>query len=222
MDKNVVLYWSGGKDSAMALYEISTNPRYHGYCVTSLLTTFTEDYDRISGHGVRRSLLERQAACLGLNLHKTYITKTATMSEYESVVEEALLKCKQGKANVAATGDIFVEKRRMTLFKKLRMMGCFPLMLKDSREHVRKCIELGFQSYIVCVDSTFFDQSFVGRLFDKDFLDQLPPGVDPCGEYGEFHTFVFDGPIFKERVKCKLGEIVLRDSFYFSDIVLDD
>lgn len=222
MDKQVVLYWSGGKDSAMALHEISTNERYEGYRVTSLLTTLTEGYDRISGHGVRRPLLERQAACLGLDLYKTYISKSSTMSEYESVIEQALLTQKREGITVAASGDIFVEKRRMAIFKKTGMAGCFPLLQKNSYEHLETLIEIGFKAYVVCIDAMILDKSLVGRIIDSHFLDELPVGVDPCGENGEFHSFVFDGPIFRERVRCKLGEVVLREGFYFCDILLDD
>jgi uncharacterized protein (TIGR00290 family) len=222
MDQKVVLYWSGGKDSTMALREIQTHQRYHGYHVARLLTTLTEGYDRISGHGVRRDLLERQAACLGLDLHKTFIPKKSTMEEYESVIEEALLKNKNEDINVAATGDIFIEKRRMDTFKKLGMKGCFPLLQKNTHEHVKTFIELGFKSYVVSVDSTILDKSFVGRLVDSDFLAQLPVSIDSCGENGEFHTFVFDGPIFRERVNCKLGDVVLKEWFYFCDLVLDN
>jgi uncharacterized protein (TIGR00290 family) len=222
MDQNVVLYWSGGKDSAVALHEINTNPRYAGYCVSSLLTTLTDVYDRISGHGVRRSLLELQAACLGLSLHKTYISRGGTMSEYESVIEEALLRQKSEGTNVAATGDIFVEKRRMATFKKLRMKGCFPLMLRNPYEHATRLIDLGFKAYVICVDTAALDGSFVGKILDREFLNRLPAGVDPCGENGEFHTFVYDGPIYKDPVRCRVGEIVLRESFYYCDVLPDN
>lgn len=222
MDENMLIYWSGGKDSTMALYELSTNPKYRGYRVTDLLTTLTEGYDRISGHGVRRSLLDYQAACLGLNLHKTYISKGAAMSEYESVIEEALFKHKTEGTDVAATGDIFIEKRRMATFKKTGVKGCFPLMRKNSFEHVSRFIDLGFKAYVVCVDAAILDHSFAGRMINKTFLNDLPTGVDPCGENGEFHTFVFNGPMFREPVKCKLGEVVLRESFYFCDVVPDN
>jgi uncharacterized protein (TIGR00290 family) len=221
MEESMLIYWSGGKDSVMALHEASTNPRYREYQVKSLLTTLTEGYDRISGHGVRRSLLEYQAACLGLSLHKTYISQGAAMSEYESVIEDALLKHKTEGTTVAATGDIFIEKRRMATFKKTGVKGCFPLMLKDSYEHVSRFIDLGFKAYVVCVDAAVLDPSFVGRMIDKSFLNDLPTGVDACGENGEFHTFVFSGPMFREPVKCKLGEVVLRESFYFCDVVPD-
>lgn len=220
MDKNMLIYWSGGKDSAMTLYEINTNKRYCGYRVTDLLTTLTEGYDRISGHGVRRALLERQADCLGLRLHKTYIPKGATMDEYESVIEDALAEHRGGGTGVAATGDIFIEKRRMATFKKTGMKGCFPLMLNNTREHGKRFVELGFKAYVVCVDAAVLDESFAGRIFNEDFLNDLPTGVDPCGEHGEFHTFVFDGPIFNEPVKCNPGRVVLRESFYFCDVTL--
>jgi len=154
MDKNVVIYWSGGKDCTMSLYEMSTNQRYDEHHVVSLLTTLTKGYDRVSGHGVRRSLLEYQAACLGLELQKTYIPKNATMNEYESVMEEALLKHKGQGTHVAATGDIFVEKRRMDTFKKLGMRGCFPLMLNNAYNHMRRFVELGFK--VVLRESFYF------------------------------------------------------------------
>jgi uncharacterized protein (TIGR00290 family) len=222
MEKKVMFYWSGGKDSAMAFYELKTHPRYSGYRIVRLLTTLTEGYDRISGHGVRRSLLEYQASCLGLDLMKTYISRNATMEEYEYVIEEALLKHKKAGTTIAATGDIFVEKRRMATFKKMGMKGCFPLMLEDPHKYMRRFIKLGFKAYVVCVDSTILDASFVGRVLDEDFLNQLPVHVDPCGENGEYHTFVFDGPIFKERIACRLGEVILRESFYFCDILIDN
>ena len=221
MAKEILMYWSGGKDSAMALHEIKTNPRFSEFRVKGLMTTLTEGYDRISGHGVRRSLLERQAECLGLSLHKTYIPQQATMQDYEGVIEEALLQHKREGTNFAATGDIFIEKRRMATFKKTGVRGCFPLMLNDSYQHVMRFIDLGFKAYIVCVDGKVLDHNYVGRILDKDFVDTLPSGVDACGENGEFHTLVFDGPIFKEPLKCRLGEVVLRESFYYCDICDD-
>jgi uncharacterized protein (TIGR00290 family) len=219
MEENMLLYWSGGKDSVMALYEARTNQRYRDYQVASLLTTLTEGYDRISGHGVRRSILERQADCLGLKLHKTYIPKGALMSQYDAVIEEALLEHKTQGTTLAATGDIFIEKRRMATFRKTGVKGCFPLMRKDSYEHICKIIDLGFKAYVVCVDGAVLDQSFVGRKIDREFLNDLPSGVDVCGENGEFHTFVYDGPMFNKPVNCKLGEVVFRESFYFCDLV---
>lgn len=222
MEENMLMYWSGGKDSVMALYEAKTNRRYRDHRVTSLLTTLTEGYDRISGHGVRRLLLEHQAECLGLGLLKTYIPKGAAMSQYEAVIEDALTQQKTQGTTLAATGDIFIEKRRMATFKKTGMKGCFPLMRKNSYEHISKIIDLGFKVYVVCVDGAVLDQSYVGRMIDREFLNDLPSGVDLCGENGEFHTFVVDGPMFKKPVKCKLGEVVFRESFYFCDLLPDN
>ncbi|HEX6715835.1 MAG TPA: hypothetical protein VF088_01920 [Pyrinomonadaceae bacterium] len=221
MEENMLMYWSGGKDSVMALYEAKTNRRYRDLQVASLLTTLTEGYDRISGHGVRRSLLEQQAECLGLNVHKTYIPKNAAMSQYEGVIEEALLQHKAEGTTVAATGDIFIEKRRMATFKKTGVKGCFPLMRMNSYEHISKILDLGFKAYVVCVDGKVLDQSYVGRLIDREFINDLPSGVDLCGENGEYHTFVFDGPMFNTPVKCRLGEVVFRESFYFCDLLPD-
>lgn len=222
MDKDVLLYWSGGKDSAMALYDLNNGERYRPHRVTKLLTTLTEGYDRISGHGVRRTVLERQTEYLGLPLHKTYISKKASMGEYEYVIEEALKEHQRRGIEVVATGDIFVEKRRMAIFQKLGVNGCFPLMHANSRKHVLRFMDLGFKAYVVAVDSAALSQSFVGRTLDHEFVEELPFGVDPCGENGEFHTFVFDGPLFRKPMKCRLGEVVFRENLYFSDVLLDD
>lgn len=219
MDKEIVLYWSGGKDSAMAFQEIVTHERYSGYKITRLLTTLTEGYDRITGHGVRRTLLEMQADSLGLDVVLTYIPKKSTMAQYEDVVEDALLKLKLEGKLVAASGDVFLEKQRMATFKKVGMNGCFPLLLKNTLDHVLQLIDLGFKAYVICVDSAVLDESFVGRVIDREFLKDLPFGVDPCGENGEYHTFVFDGPIFKKKIECKLGRVVFREGFYFRDVL---
>jgi uncharacterized protein (TIGR00290 family) len=219
MKKDIVLYWSGGKDSAMAFHEIATHERYSGYEITTLLTTLTSGYDRITGHGVRRALLELQAHCLGLNFIPTYIPKRATMAQYEEVIEAALSELKEEGIGVAASGDVFVEKQRMATFKKVGMRGCFPLMLKSTKNHVLDLIELGFKAYVICVDSAVLDETYLGRVVDRQFLDDLPFGVDPCGENGEYHTFVFDGPIFRKEVECRLGRIVAREGFYFRDLL---
>lgn len=219
MTKKIVLYWSGGKDSVMAFQEIVTHERYSDYKITSLLTTLTAGYDRITGHGVRRTLLEMQAACVGLDIVLTYIPKKATMAQYEDVMEDALIKFKRRGHDIAATGDIFLEKQRMATFKNVGMKSCFPLLLKNTQDHVFELIDRGFKAYVICVDSAVLDKSFVGRIIDREFLNDLPFGVDPCGENGEYHTFVFDGPIFKKKVECSLGRTVLREGFYFRDVL---
>jgi uncharacterized protein (TIGR00290 family) len=221
-DQDLVLYWSGGKDSAMALHDLRTEERYGRYRVASLLTTLTEGYDRISGHGVRESVLDRQVACLGIDVHKTFISRDSTMAQYESVIQMALLEQKSRGVRGAVTGDIFVEKRRMTKLKDLGMLSCCPLLRKDGVEHMRRIIDLGFKAYTVCVDPSALDQSFVGCPVDQEFLNRLPPGVHPCGENGEYHTFTYDGPGFSEPVRCHRGEVVFRGGFWFCDVLLDN
>lgn len=217
-----MLYWSGGKDCAMALHRIATAESYRDYRVTRLLTTMTRGYDRISGHGVRRELLERQAGCLGIDLDLAYIPQEATMEQYEAVMDKALLRQRRNGVRVAAAGDIFVEKRRMGSFRRSGLQGCFPLQRRDPRQHARDFLRLGFQAYIVCVDSSVLPRSFVGRRIDDALLAELPPGVDPCGENGEFHTFAVDGPIFREPVNCEIGRIVRRKWFYFCDVATEN
>lgn len=217
--ESVLLYWSGGKDSALAFHEISTSERYRSQRITRLLTTFTDGYDRVSGHGVRRALIERQADLLGLPLHKTFIPPGANMGQYELVMAEALREDKRNGASLAASGDIFVEKQRVSTFKSAGMKGCFPLWGRTSDENIQAYLEQGFKAFVVCVDSAYLDSSFVGQVLDAELLSRLPPGIDPCGENGEFHTFVFDGPIFKEPIRCQPGEIVLRENYYFCDVV---
>jgi uncharacterized protein (TIGR00290 family) len=219
MTKATLVSWSGGKDSCMALHEIQQT---NGYQVAALLTTITRDYDRISMHGVRRVLLERQAESLGLRLHQVYISKGATNEEYESKMKEAFsLYCAEG-VNAVVFGDLFLEdikKYREQLLAPLGMKGLFPIWKQDTARMIRTFIDLGFKAVVTCVDPRVLDQSFAGRLIDDAFLRQLPPGVDPCGENGEFHSFVFDGPTFREEIKFSLGEMVSRDSFCFCDLL---
>lgn len=219
IDEAVVLYWSGGKDCALALHLLHTTERFKGLRVGCLLTTFTGIYDRVSGHGIRRELIERQADALGIDLHKTYIPPGSTMANYESTMEEALAVHWARGVRTAASGDIFVEKQRVTLLKKLGFKGCFPLWDKPTREQIQGFLESGIKALVVCVDSAILDESFVGKPLDAEFLARLPSYVDPCGEHGEYHTFVYDGPMFREPVKCQLGEVVLGASLYFSDVI---
>ena len=219
IDEGVVLYWSGGKDCALALHLIHTAERFKGVRVGCLLTTFTGVYDRVSGHGIRRELIERQADAMGIDLHKTYIPPGATMANYEATMEEALAVHRARGTRLAASGDIFIEKQRVAMFKKMGFKGCFPLWEKTTREQIQAFLDSGLKAYVVCVDSAILDHTFVGKPLDSDFLDRLPSYVDPCGEYGEYHTFVYDGPMFREPVKCRIGEVVLRESLYFSDVI---
>jgi len=219
--KELAIFWSGGKDCAMALYEILSKERYRTFRACSLVTTLTQDYDRITGHGVHSTILDRQAACLGISVRKNYITRTSTMSEYEQVIESALREEKSSGAMVASSGDVFVDKGRMASVRAAGLRGCFPLHGRDTATHVREIIDSGFKAWVVCVNAAVLDQSFIGCEVDRNLLNRLPAGVDPCGEYGEYHTFVVDGPIFRGAVRCKRGQIVLREGFYFCDVTLD-
>ncbi len=220
MTEQVLFSWSGGKDSALALYELQ---KMHAYEVAALLTTVTQDYDRISMHGVRRVLLERQAESLGLPLEKIIITNHSTNEEYETKMRTVLERYKRRGINSVVFGDIFLEdlkKYREDNLAQISLQGVFPIWKRDSRELARSFVKLGFQAITTCVDSQVLDQKFVGRLFDTQFVAELPPSVDPCGENGEFHSFAFNGPIFKRRIRFTKGEIVLRDNrFYYCDLM---
>jgi len=219
MKEKVLLSWSGGKDSAMALYEIQKAKKYE---ILGLLTTVTEDYDRISMHGVRSVLLQQQAQSLGFPLEKLFIPRETSIEEYESKLEIALTMFQQDGVSLVVFGDIFLEgirKYREEKLSKIGMTGLFPLWKKRSADLAHAFIDLGFKAVVTCVDPKVLDKAFVGRLIDERFLAELPANVDPSGENGEFHSFVFEGPIFKERIPCTVGEVVLRGSFYFCDLL---
>jgi uncharacterized protein (TIGR00290 family) len=217
--EKVLFSWSGGKDSTLALYEIRQDKKYE---VVSLLTTITKGYDRVSLHGLRRTLVEQQAESLGLPIQEVFIPKLCSNEEYESKMRQILTKFKQAGISQVVFGDIFLEdvrKYREDNLSKLEMKGLFPIWGRDSAELTKSFIALGFQAIVICVDTKVLDKRFVGRIIDESFPAQLPPNVDPGGENGEFHSFVFDGPIFKNRIGYKLGKKMLRDSFYFCDLL---
>ncbi len=220
MKEKVLVSWGGGKDSAMALQEIRSNREFE---VSALLTTVSEEYERISMHGVRRVLLERQAESIGLPLEVVYIPKDASNEIYESRMGTLLEERKSNGVSGVVFGDIFLEdirKHRERNLARIGMKGIFPLWNMDTTKLARGFLDLCFKAVVTCVDSKNLSKEFVGRDFDERFLSDLPPGVNPCGENGEFHTFVYDGPIFEQRVSFSIGEIVLRDNrFYFCDLV---
>jgi uncharacterized protein (TIGR00290 family) len=220
MRERVLFTWSGGKDSAMALYELR---RTGGYEVAALLTTVTEDYGRVSMHGVRSALLDRQAGSLALPLEKVHITKESGNIEYEEKMGEALARYRRGGVLSVAFGDIFLEdlrRYRESKLSKAGMKGLFPLWKMDTAGLAREFISLGFKAVVTCVDSDVLEGRFAGRDYDEGFLAELPPSVDPCGENGEFHSFVYDGPIFRDRIGFEKGEVVLRDKrYYFCDLM---
>jgi uncharacterized protein (TIGR00290 family) len=220
MKEKAIVAWSGGKDSALALYEVLKTNRYE---VLRLLTTVTRDYDRISMHGVRRVLLEEQAGSLGFPLEEMFVSKGVSDAEYESILLKSLNGHRTNGVFSVVFGDIFLEdvrKYREGVLSKVGLKGVFPLWERDTRQLARAFIDLGFRAVITCVDSKSLGKDFVGREFDGRFLADLPSDVDPCGENGEFHSFVYDGPIFRERVPFTKGEIVLRENrFYYCDLV---
>ena len=219
MKEKILLSWSGGKDSAMTFHEIQKNGDYE---TVALLTTVTEDYDRISIHGVRRTLLEKQAHALGIPLCKIHIPKTATNEIYETKLNETLYEYQNQEINTIAYGDLFLEDIKQYRENHLSQIGMkthFPIWKRDTTEFLKTFIALGFKAIVVCVDSKILDRSYAGKMIDEVFLSELPSHVDPCGENGEFHSFVFDGPIFSEKVNFTIGDVVLRESFYFCDLI---
>jgi uncharacterized protein (TIGR00290 family) len=215
----ILMSWSGGKDSCRALYDIQ---RSRDCRVIALLTTVTRDYDRISMHGVRRALLEKQAASLGVHLHQVLISKEATNEEYEMKMAEALSGYRERGIGSIVFGDLFLEDIRAyreQFLARHQMRGLFPVWKRDTTQFIKEFIKLGFKAVVTCVDAKVLDKSFAGRVIDEAFLSMLPADVDPCGENGEFHSFVYDGPNFTNAVKFSLGDVVCRDSFWFRDLL---
>jgi uncharacterized protein (TIGR00290 family) len=215
----VLLGWSSGKDSALVLREILASRQYE----ITLLTTVTEGYERISMHGVRETLLRRQAESLGLPIDIVYIPQQCSDEQYKRRMETALLRHFQRGCRRMVFGDIFLQDIREYREENLARVGMspvFPLWQRDSRELSREFMSSGFQAVITCVDTEALDRSFTGRFYDESFVQDLPPSADPCGEKGEFHSFVFDGPIFAQPVPFRRGEHVLRDErFCFCDLL---
>ena len=220
MIEKVLFTWSGGKDSALALYELQSR---HDHEIVSLLTTLTEEYDRISMHGIRSILLEQQANSLDLPIEKIYISKNSSNEGYEAKMREVLQKHLTAGVSSVVFGDIFLEdvrKYREENLSKIGMKAIFPIWKRDTTELAHRFIDLGFKAVITCVDSNVLDKIFTGRSFDEQFLSELPATIDPCGENGEFHSFAYDGPIFKKRVSYTKGEVILRDSrFWYCDLI---
>lgn len=215
----ILVSWSGGKDGLMALTELLRAGRYE---VAGLLTCVTEDYERVSIHGVRRALLTRQAASLGIALFEVSIPKDATNEIYERRMTEALLEHKARGIVGVAFGDLFLEDVRVYRERLLKGVGLpciFPVWGWDTNLFIENFVRLGFKAVVVSADATKFDQDFVGTLLDEDFVARLPAGVDPCGERGEFHTFAFDGQLFSAPVEFTTGEVVRRGDYYYRDLI---
>jgi uncharacterized protein (TIGR00290 family) len=209
--KKIALFnWSSGKDSALALYKIQQAKDFEINC---LLTSVNQQFQRISMHGVRVGLLEQQAKSIGLPLEIMQIPEMPTMEVYEEVMSKTLTKLKSQGVKYSIFGDIFLEDLRKYREDKLvdiGFEGVFPLWKTPTKDLIQEFISLGFKTIVVCVNERFLDKSFVGRVIDQDFINDLPDNVDVCGENGEFHTFTYDGPIFSEPIKFEVGEIVHR------------
>jgi len=205
------LNWSSGKDSALALFLALTEEKLS---VDTLVTTINERHDRVSMHGLRASLLQKQAEAIGLPLREIKLSESISMEKYSEVMESEFLKLVNTGFTHAIYGDIFLEdlrEFRQKSLQKVGLQGVYPLWKQETTTLARKIIALGFKAITVATSDTLLGKDFCGREYDQNFLDNLPAGVDPCGENGEFHTFVYDGPIFKNPISFEIGERVKRD-----------
>jgi uncharacterized protein (TIGR00290 family) len=210
MKEKAIFNWSGGKDSAFSLYKVWQAQQYEVMC---LLTSISQQYQRISMHGVRVDLLESQVASIGLPLAKMELPDMPSMESYEQMMHSTLTEWKQRGASASIFGDIFLEDLRQYRESKLALLdlkGVFPLWKMPTDRLIHEFLDAGFQTVVTCVNEQYLDKSFAGRVIDRDFINDLPKNVDPCGENGEFHTFVFDGPIFQHPIPFKTGEVVYR------------
>ncbi len=217
----LLISWSSGKDSAWMLHVLN---REHPGAAAGLLTTTNEAFDRVAMHAVRRELLEAQAAAAGLPLHVVPLPWPCSNAQYESIMKGAIAGfVSQGFTHVAF-GDLFLEDVRRYREDRLAGTGLEPLFpiwkTKPTIDLAQDMIEAGLQARLTSVDPRKLDRSFAGRAFDLALLNDLPPGVDPCGENGEFHSFACAGPMFNKAIPVTAGEVVDRDGFVFADLLL--
>ena len=224
MKERIIMSWSGGKDSVMALHELLRSAEYK---VVELMVSVSEEYRRISHHGVREELLDAQADAIGIPLHKVYLPSGnsggCTNDVYEEIMKRVMESYKARNITTVAFGDLFLEDLRAwreANLAKAGMRGLFPIWKRDTTLIAREVIRLGYKAYLSCVEGKV-GEGFVGRLYDEKLLSDFPPGIDPCGENGEFHSFVFDGPIFKKPVAVRVGERVTRDGRFYADLLME-
>ena len=214
----VLVSWSGGKDSALALWSILKGSEYR---VEALVTTCTLGFRRISMHGVRCSLLQAQAAAIGLPVKKVFIPKDCRDDEYQRQTTLTLLAFQPLGIAKVVFGDLFlgdIRRYRDQMLSSIGMTGLYPIWGQDTRQLAEAFIAAGFKAIVICVDPRALAFPFAGRRFDEALLRDLPRNVDPCGENGEFHTFVFDGPIFQHPVLFRPGPVVKRGQFVFAEL----
>lgn len=230
--KKALMNWSGGKDSALSLYHILKDENFD---VQYLLTTVNDAFQRVSMHGVREELLDKQAENIGLELVKVRLSEIVSMEEYHAQMESVLAPMVQKSIEYAIFGDIFLEDLRQHREKRLTLLGMkgvFPIWKRPSLELLAEFWDLGFKTIVVSVNGNVLDKSFCGKILDRDFIKELPANIDPCGENGEFHTFVYEAPYFKQIIDFELGETVDKtynfkdtdgkehiSTYYFTDLL---
>lgn len=230
--KNTIISWSSGKDAAYALYKLQQSKEY---TIHSLFCTLEETSQRVSMHGIHESLLDAQADSLGIPLQKLFLPKDLSMDAYGKIMKEELSIIKQHGISSFAFGDILLEDLKSYREKQLASINIetiFPLWGKDTEKLAKEIIDSGIKAIVVAINCNVLDDSFIGRKYDKEFLTDLPLKIDPCGENGEFHTFVYDAPNFRKPIKFKKGEVVKKEyssdsengtwdsSFLFQDLIL--
>jgi uncharacterized protein (TIGR00290 family) len=210
MNNKSVFNWSGGKDSSLALWKVMKEEKYE---VKRLLTSVNAAHNRVSMHGVRRELLEMQAAAIGIPLTTIELPEQPGMEEYEQAMMKTVNELKSMGIRYSIFGDIFLEDLKLYRENKLKQVGIecvFPLWKIDTGELMKEFLAAGFKAIVVCVNEKYLDKSFCGRMIDASFVKDLPAGVDVCGENGEYHSYVFEGPIFSKPIPIVKGEIVYR------------
>jgi uncharacterized protein (TIGR00290 family) len=219
MAKRVMLSWSSGKDGAWALQVLRKDPELE---LAGVFTTVNREFDRVAMHGVRRTLLEAQAASIGLPLFTISIPYPCRNDAYEAAMAAFVEDAKRRGVTQFAFGDLFLEDVRRYRETKLAGTGIeplFPVWGLDTRELAHRMVAEGLRAYVTCVDPKLAPREWAGRMYDGEFLDAVPEGIDPCGERGEFHTFACEGPMFRRPLGVAVGDIVERDGFVFADLL---
>ena len=222
MKRKTLLSWSTGKDSTWALYQLQQDPKID---VVGLFCTVNQEFNRVAMHGVRRELLELQAERVGLPLEVIAIPYPCSNNEYEMRMTRFIDQVRADNVDFCAFGDLYLEDVRQYRENNLNNTGItpiFPLWRKSTAEISSEMINNGLRAIVTCIDPKRMSETFVGREYNKSFLQDIPVEVDPCGENGEFHSFAFDGPMFREPINVSAGETVHRDGFVFSELLLNE
>lgn len=210
MKKKAIFNWSSGKDSAFALYKILQEDEFE---IQALVTSINTKYKRVSMHGIREELVEKQAESIGIPLIKIELPESPSMEEYNSIMKQKMQEFISKGITHSIFGDIYLEDLRNYREQKLSevgMQGVFPLWKMPTQQLIRDFLDLGFKTIITTVNENHLDKKFVGKILDESILRQLPKKIDPCGENGEYHTFAFDGPIFRFPIEFELGEMIRK------------